>query len=88
MEGKAQVIDLAGWRRDHGEGHDEEHERLAAAIDHLDRALAKLGSAETPAWLVTELLAVQGCLSLGLGEDAAWRIEKLAQRAERLRPAR
>ena len=88
MEGKAQVIDLAGWRRDHGEGQDEEHERLAAAIDHLDRALSKLGSTETPAWLVTELLAVQGCLSLGLAEDAAWRIEKLAQRTERLRPAR
>lgn len=88
MEGKAQVIDLAGWRREHGDGHDEEHRRLAQAVDRLERALDDRGWDAPPAWLVTELLAVQGCLSLGLPEDAAWRIEKLAQRTERLRPAR
>lgn len=91
MEGqeKGQVIDLAGWRRQHGEGDDAEHERLADAVDRLERALADRGWDEPPPWLVTELLAVQGCLSLGLPGDAAWRIERLAQRTERLRvPAR
>lgn len=85
MEGKAQVIDLAGWRREHGDGNDEEHARLAGAVDRLDRALTERGWDSPPAWLVTELLAVQGCLSLGFAEEAAWRIEKLAQRTERLR---
>jgi hypothetical protein len=89
MEGKAQVIDLAGWRHQHGGENDEEHRRLADAVDRLDRALADRGWDRPPPWLVTELLAVQGCLSLGLAGDAAWRIEKLAQRTERLRaPAR
>jgi hypothetical protein len=88
MEGKAQVIDLAGWRHEHGEGDDEEHRRLADAVDRLDRALADRGWDQPPPWLVTELLAVQGCLSLGFSEEAAWRIDKLAQRTERLRPAR
>ena len=85
MEGKAQVIDLAGWRREHGAGHDEDHDRLEAAIDRLDRAIADRGWDRPPAWLVTELLAVQGCLALGLPGDAAWRIERLVQRTERLR---
>lgn len=85
--GKAQVIDLAGWRHEHGEDHDEEHDRLASAVDRLERALEDRGWEQPPPWLVTELLAVQGCLSLGLPADAAWRIERLAQRTERLRPA-
>lgn len=85
MEGKAQVIDLTAWRRQHGDPDDEEHARLEGAIDHLDRALTDRGWAEPPPWVVTELLAVQGCLSLGLADEAAWRIEKLAQRTERVR---
>ena len=84
--GKGQVVDLAGWRRAHGDPQDEEHERLADAVERLERALADRGWDSPPPWLVTELLAVQGCLSLGLPADAAWRIEKLAQRTERLRP--
>lgn len=84
MEGKAPVVDLAHWRREHGVGQDEEHERLADAVDRLERALADRGWDRPPAWLVTELLAVQGCLSLGLAVEAAWRIERLAQRTERL----
>ena len=88
MEGKAQVIDLAGWRSEHGDPDDEGHRRLAEAVDRLESALEDRGWDSPPAWLVTELLAVQGCLSLGLPEDAAWRLEKLAQRTERLRPAR
>ena len=83
---KAQVIDLAGWRREHGDGDDAEHERLADAVDRLERAIGDRGWDQPPPWLVTELLAVQGCLSLGLPGDAAWRIERLAQRTERLRP--
>jgi hypothetical protein len=87
--GKAQVVDLAGWRRDHGDADDEEHRRLADAVDRLEQALADRGWDQPPAWLVTELLAVQGCLFLGMSADAAWRIERLAQRTERLRsPAR
>jgi hypothetical protein len=81
----AQVIDLAGWRHQHGDG-DEEHARLADAVDRLERAIEDRGWDTPPPWLVTELLAVQGCLSLGLPGDAAWRIERLAQRTERLRP--
>ena len=84
-EGKAQVIDLAGWRHEHGEGDEEEHRRLADAVERLDRAIADRGWDTPPAWLVTELLAVQGCLALGLSDDAVWRIERLAQRTERLR---
>jgi hypothetical protein len=40
--------------------------------------------------MVTELLAIQGCLSVGLLEDAAWRADRLALRAERIvsRPGR
>jgi hypothetical protein len=82
----AQVIDLAGWRHQHGAGDDAEHERLADAVDRLERAIGDRGWDAPPPWLVTELLAVQGCLSLGLPGDAAWRIERLAQRTERLRP--
>ena len=88
MEGKAQVIDLVGWRREHGDADDEAHRRLADAVDRLESALEDRGWDRPPPWVVTELLAVQGCLALGLAEDAAWRIEKLAQRTERLRPAR
>jgi hypothetical protein len=81
------VIDLAAWRRDkHGEGLEEE--RLERAVDRLDRMLAERGDTRSPAWMVTELLAVQGCLSMGLTEDAAWRIERLLQRAERSRTDR
>lgn len=75
------VIDLQAWRRDHASGLEEE--RLGRAVERLDRLLAERGDAPSPPWLVTELLAVQGCLSMGLVEDAAWRIERLLQRAER-----
>jgi hypothetical protein len=79
------VIDLSAWRRDrHGAGLEEE--RLERAVERLDRVLAERGEAPSPPWLVTELLAVQGCLSMGLTEDAAWRIERLLQRAERSSP--
>lgn len=76
------VIDLQTWRRDHhGSGLHED--RLERAVERLDQMLAERGDEASPPWMVTELLAVQGCLSMGLTEDAAWRIERLLQRAER-----
>jgi hypothetical protein len=78
-----EVIDLGAWRRERvGAGLEED--RLDQAVERLDRALAERGDHRPPPWLVTELLAVQGCLSMGLTEEAAWRIERLLQRAERI----
>jgi hypothetical protein len=77
------LIDLEEWRRTHGDRGDD---RLVAAVDRLDGALAGRDWETPPAWILTELLAVQGCLSLGLTDEAAWRVEKLVQRAERIRP--
>jgi hypothetical protein len=79
----AGVIDLAAWRREHdtGEVHDA---RLGEAVDRLDELLTEELWQEPPAWLVTELMAVQGCVSMGLFADAHWRIERLIQRAERI----
>jgi hypothetical protein len=77
----AGVIDLASWRREHvGPGED----RLDRAIDRLQGVLAEGRWDPPPPWLVTELLAIQGCLSVGMAEDAAWRAERLALRADRI----
>jgi hypothetical protein len=84
----AGVIDLAAWRREHGGGPGQE--RLDQAIDHLEGVLTDGRWDPPPSWLVTELLAIQGCLSVGMVEDAAWRAERLALRADRIvhRPRR
>lgn len=76
------VIDLATWRRDRGRV-DPQEDRLQRAVDRLDEVLAERGQDRRPPWLVTELLAVQGCLSIGLTEEAAWRVERLVMRVER-----
>jgi hypothetical protein len=82
------VIDLAGWRRDRG-GVDPQEDRLRRGVDRLEQVLTERGEDHRPPWLVTELLAVQGCLSIGLTEEAAWRVERLVMRVERFsRPAR
>ena len=82
------VIDLAAWRRDR-ESVDPQEDRLQRAVDRLDEVLTERGEDHRPPWLVTELLAVQGCLSIGLTEEAAWRVERLVMRVERFsRPAR
>lgn len=82
------VIDLAAWRRDRG-SVDPQEDRLQTAVDRLDEVLTERGEDHRPPWLVTELLAVQGCLSIGLNEEAAWRVERLVMRVERFsRPAR
>lgn len=82
------VIDLAVWRRERG-SVDPQEDRLQRAVDRLDEVLTDRGEDHRPPWLVTELLAVQGCLSIGLTEEAAWRVERLVMRVERFsRPAR
>jgi hypothetical protein len=82
------VIDLAAWRRERTDA-DPEEDRLQRAVDRLEEVLGDRGEDHPPPWLVTELLAVQGCLSIGLTEEAAWRVERLVMRAERFsRPAR
>ncbi len=82
------VIDLAAWRRDRPTA-DPEEDRLQRAVDRLEEVLTERGEDHPPLWLVTELLAVQGCLSIGLTEEAAWRVERLVMRAERFtRPVR
>jgi hypothetical protein len=81
------VIDLAAWRRDR-RSVDPQEDRLQRAVDRLDEVLTERGEDRRPPWLVTELLAVQGCLSMGLTEEAAWRVERLVMRVERFsRPA-
>ena len=81
------VIDLAAWRRDRGTA-DPQEDRLRRAVDRLDQVLVERGEDHRPPWLVTELLAVQGCLSIGLTEEAAWRVERLVMRVERFSPPR
>jgi hypothetical protein len=79
----AGVIDLAAWRRGHREGSVEEA-RLEEAVDRLDRLIAEQRWSQPPPWLVTELLAIQGCLSMGLAGEAAARAERLIGRTERM----
>jgi hypothetical protein len=81
------VIDLEAWRHDRG-GVDPQEDRLRRAVDRLEQVLTERGEDHRPPWLVTELLAVQGCLSMDLTEEAAWRVERLVMRVERFsRPA-
>jgi len=79
----AGVIDLAAWREGHYEGSADEA-RLEEAVDRLDRLIAEERWGQPPPWLVTELLAVQGCISMGLAGEAASRIERLIARTERM----
>lgn len=82
------VIDFETWRRDRG-GVDPQEGRLQRAVARLDEVLSERGEDHRPPWLVTELLAVQGCLSIGLTEEAAWRVERIVMRVERFsRPVR
>lgn len=72
----AAVVDLRGWR--------EEHEplelRLERAVMRLDALLEGRERAELPRWIVTEVLAIQGCISLEMLEEAADRSERLGRR--------
>lgn len=87
----AEVVQLERWRRERahpaGSGVGAEEQRLEQAVERLDRILADLGwNRRAPAWVVTELLAIQGAVSMGLTEEAALRAESLATRSERRRP--
>jgi hypothetical protein len=79
----AGVIDLAAWRKGHREGGVDEA-RLEGAVERLDRLIAAQRWSQPPPWLVTELLAIQGCISMGLTGEAAFRAERLIARTERM----
>ncbi|HEX6261286.1 MAG TPA: hypothetical protein VF097_00405 [Actinomycetota bacterium] len=72
----AAVVDLRGWR--------EEHEplelRLERAVMRLDALIEGRQPSDLPPWVVTEVLAIQGCISLEMLEDAADRTERLVRR--------
>jgi hypothetical protein len=79
----AEVVRLEEWRRRHG--GDPGEDRLSRAVDRLDKMLAERGwdRRPAPAWLVTDLLAIQGCIAMGLTAEAAQRVERLIERSER-----
>jgi hypothetical protein len=80
----AEVVRIDEWRRRHdAEGPHEA--RLSEAVERLDRLLADRGwdRQPAPAWLLTDLLAIQGCIAMGLTTEAAQRVERLIDRSER-----
>jgi hypothetical protein len=80
----AEVVRIDEWRRQRAvEGPGEV--RLSQAVERLDRLLAERGWDRRPApsWLLTDLLAVQGCIAMGLTDEAAQRVERLIDRSER-----
>jgi hypothetical protein len=79
----ARIIDLRGWRQE----HEPEMLRLEDAVRRLDDALADQERADAPEWLVTEVLAIQGCISMELIDEAADRIERVLERWGRRRSA-
>jgi hypothetical protein len=82
----APVIQLDEWRRRRRGGEtDPDEGRLASAVERLDRLLADRGwdRQPAPAWLLTDLLAIQGCIAMGLTGEAALRVERLIERSER-----
>jgi hypothetical protein len=78
------IIDLAGWRQE----HEPEVLRLERAVQRLDEALADREREDVPPWVVTEVLAIQGCISMDLVDEAADRAERLVRRWERLQRKR
>jgi hypothetical protein len=80
----AEVVRIDEWRRQRrGDGPQEA--RLSRAVERLDRLLAERGwdRRPAPAWLLTDLLAIQGCIAMGLTSEAAQRVERLIERSER-----
>lgn len=76
----ATVVDLVAWREDREPGM-ARLERAVAELDEVVRGRRR----GVPDWAVTEILAIQGCISLDLLEDAAERAELLAGRLRRWR---
>lgn len=72
----AAVVDLRGWR--------EENEplelRLERAVMRLDALIEGRERSGLPPWVVTEVLAIQGCISLEMLEEAADRSERVVRR--------
>ena len=80
----AEVVRIEEWRRQRaGEGPKEA--RLSQAVERLDSLLAERGwdRRPAPAWLLTDLLAIQGCIAMGLTTEATQRVERLIDRSER-----
>lgn len=73
------IVDLAGWR----EEHEPDVLRLERAVQRLDETFAGYERGDVPAWLVTEVLAIQGCLSMDLVDEAADRAERVVERWNR-----
>jgi len=80
----AEVVRIDEWRRQRG-GEGPHEVRLSQAVERLDRLLAERGwdRRPAPAWLLTDLLAIQGCIAMGLTTEAAQRVERLIDRSER-----
>ena len=80
----AEVVRIDEWRRQRA-GDGPQEVRLSLAVERLDRLLAERGwdRRPAPAWLLTDLLAIQGCIAMGLTTEAAQRVERLIDRSER-----
>ncbi len=82
MPNMGTVIDLTAFRdaREHAEGDDPSVSRLDRAMRRLESRVGS-GAALHPRH-ETDLLAISGALALGMYEEAAERIERLAVRVE------
>jgi hypothetical protein len=83
-----QVISLEGWLERHADRRpsvDDEVARLERAMARLEPLLARARRPRARVDLETELLAVSGAVSLGRYDDAARRVEALADRLSGLR---
>ncbi|MGH2740162.1 MAG: hypothetical protein ACRDH6_06745 [Actinomycetota bacterium] len=72
------VIRLDEWRS----GREREDSRLERAVGRLDLLVEERDGEDAPTWFATEVLAIQGCISLGLLDEAARRTERLIERCE------
>jgi hypothetical protein len=73
------VVELDRWR-----GRREPDEaRLERAVERLERLLGRRERRSAPEWLRTGVLAIQGCMALGMIGDAADRTERLVELVER-----
>jgi hypothetical protein len=77
------VIDLTAWRRDR---RGEDGDRLTSAVARIDDMVDQLGWSDrrAPEWLLTEVLAIQGCIALEMDGQAASRADRLARRLYQL----
>jgi len=76
VSGMAPVVDLRGWRQE----HEPLELRLERAVMRLDALMEGRERSELAPWVVTEVLAIQGCISLEMLEEAADRTERVVRR--------